>query len=128
MTKAANLCDYYIGVCYLKTGDAKKAIESLNSFSTSEDLTQSQAYSCLGDAYSETNDMAKAIEYYNKAANNVDNEMFTPFYLLKAAMALEHEKKFADAKAAYEKIKESYPMSQLGRQADGYIARCEAQM
>jgi tetratricopeptide (TPR) repeat protein len=128
MTKASNLCNYYLGVCYLKTGEPKTALEYLKSFSSSEEMAQSQAYSMTGDAYSETNDMKSAIEFYNKAANNIDNDMFTPFYLLKAGMAMEHEKNFKDAKEAYQKIKDKYPASQVGRMAYAYIARCEAQL
>ena len=128
MTKAANLCDYYIGVCYLKTGEPKKALDYLKSFSTSEEIAQSQAYSLIGDAYSETGDMKSAIDFYKKAADNLDNESLTPFYLLKAGMALEHEKNAKEAKDIYEKLKENYPNSQAGRQAEAYIARCEAQL
>jgi tetratricopeptide (TPR) repeat protein len=128
MTKAANLCNYYLGVCYLRTGDAKQALASLKDFSSKEEMTQGQAYSMIGDAYSETNDMKSAIEYYNKASETVDNELFTPFYLLKAGMAMEHEKNFKDAKVAYQKIKDNYPSSQAGRMAEAYIARCEAQL
>ncbi len=127
-TKASNLCNYYIGVCYLKTGEPKKALDFLKSFSSSEDVAQSQAYCMTGDAYAETGDMKSAIDFYKKAANNLDNESLTPFYLLKAGMAMEHEKNAKDAKEMYEKIKENYPNSQLGRQADGLIARCEAQL
>ena len=128
ITKAANLCNYYIGVCYLKTGDAKKALDYLKSFSTGDEIAQSQAYRMIGDAYSETGDMKAAIDFYKKAADNLDNESLTPFYLIKAGMALEHEKNVKEAKEMYEKIKENYPNSQAGRQVEAYIARCEAQL
>jgi tetratricopeptide (TPR) repeat protein len=128
MTKASNLCNYYIGVCYLKTGEPKKALDYLKSFSSSEDVAQSQAYEMIGDAYSESGDMKAAIDFYKKAVNNTDNETLTPFYLLKAGMALEHEKNAKEAKEMYEKIKENYPNSQEGRQAEAFIARCEAQL
>jgi tetratricopeptide (TPR) repeat protein len=128
MTKAANLCNYYIGVCYLKTGDAKKSLDYLKSFSTGDEVAQSQAYSMIGDAYSETGDMKAAIDFYKKAADNLDNESLTPFYLLKAGMALEHEKNAKEAKEMYEKLKENYPNSLAGRQMETYIARCEAQL
>jgi tetratricopeptide (TPR) repeat protein len=125
-TKASNLCNYYIGICYLKTGEAKKALDYLKSFSTGEDVAQSQAYSLIGDAYSETGDMKAAIDFYKKAADHIDVDGLTPFYLLKEGMALEHEKKYTEAKEVYQKLKFDYPTSPSAREVDANIARCDA--
>jgi tetratricopeptide (TPR) repeat protein len=126
-TKAANLSDYYIGICYLNKKDYKNAVEYLNSFSTSDPILGAAKLNLIGDAYSEQNKTDDAISYYKKAADFSDNEQYTPFYLLKLGMYYEVQKKYNDAKEAYNKIKDKYPNSQEGRQVDKYLARVNAE-
>ena len=127
-TKAANLCDYYSAICYLNTGDFKKAIESLNSFSSSDEVLEGYKLCMIGDANMELNNTEEGLKYYSKAANNTENEFAAPYFIMKAGNALEHSKKYADAKDMYNRIKEKYVNSQQFRQIDAYIARCEANL
>lgn len=125
-TKAANLANYYAGICCLNLKKYDEAVTYLNKFSTKDPVIGAVALNATGDAYAEQNKMDDAVSYYEKAANFSDNESYTPMFLLKAGNALERQKKYADAKGYYEKIKEKYPNSEEGRDIEKYIARASA--
>jgi tetratricopeptide (TPR) repeat protein len=126
-TKAANLCNYYIGISYLYKKDYAKAVDYLGSFSTTDPLLGGAKLNAIGDAYADQNKVEDAISYYRKAAEFSDNEQFTPFYLLKLGQYYEMQKKYSDAKEAYNKIKDKYPNSQEGREVEKYLARVNAE-
>jgi tetratricopeptide (TPR) repeat protein len=126
-TKAANLCNYYIGVCYLHKKDYAKAIDFLGSYSSDEPILGAAKFNAMGDAAAEQNKADDATGYYKKAAGFSENEVFTPFYMLKLGMYYESQKKFKDAQEVYNKIKDKYPNTQEGRDIDKYIARAAAQ-
>lgn len=126
-TKAANLSNYYIGVCYINKKDYKNAIDYLASFSTSDPLLGAAKLNLIGDAYADQNKTDDAISYYRKAADFSDNEQFTPYYLLKYGRYCELQKKYNDAKEAYNKIKDKYPNTQEGRDIEKYLARVNAE-
>lgn len=122
-TKTANLANYYIGVCYLHKKDYKNAIDYLGSFSTSEPALGAAKLNLIGDAYADQNKTDDAISYYKKASEFSDNDLYTPFYLLKLGAYYEVQKKFSEARETYTKLKNKYPNSQEGREADKYLAR-----
>jgi len=122
-TRQANLCHYYIGVCYLHKGEFKKAISELEDFDGKGTPVQYAAYGLLGDAYIESGNMNKGIEYYNKAAGDKDNTALTPMYLLRAGLAYEKDNKVEDAKKAYLRIRDEYPNSDQAREIDKNLAR-----
>ena len=126
-TKAANLSNYYIGICYLNKKDYKNAVDNLSSFSTSDPILGAAKLNLIGDAYADQNKADDAISYYKKAADFSDNEQYTPFYLLKLGIYYETQKKYNDAKEAYNKIKEKYPNTQEGRDIEKYLARVNAE-
>ena len=123
-TKAANLCKYYAGVSYLKTGDFNKAVTYLKDFSTDAKQIQLMAYGCLGDAYSELNKKEEAIELYKKAANTFDkDESNSAEYLFRAALLEESTGKTKEALELYKELKDKFPKTDKGFQADKYIYR-----
>ena len=126
-TKTANLCNMYIGLCYLNTGKYAEAVTYLDKFSTSDPVLGATKLNALGDAYAEQNKTADAEKYYEKAANFSDNEGFTPFYLVKLGLYLESQKKYKEAIEKYTIVKEKYPRSEEGRNIEKYIARASAQ-
>jgi TolA-binding protein len=125
MTKAGNLANFYVGVSYLKQGKFDEAINYLKDFSSSDVLVQARAYSLIGDAYMEKNQVAEAINYYEKAANYEPNEFFTPQYLTKLAIAQEVSKNNEAAIASYDKIIETYPNSSEAANAKKFKAKLE---
>ena len=122
-TRQANLCHYYIGMCYLHKGDFKKAISELEDFDGKGTLVQSAAYGALGDAYMENGNTEKGIDYYNKAAANKDDIMLTPTYLFRAGLAYESQNKPEDAKKMYIRVRDEFPTSEQARDIDKYLAR-----
>jgi tetratricopeptide (TPR) repeat protein len=126
-TKTANLANYYIGICYLNKKDYKNAVDYLGGFSTSDPILGAAKLNLIGDAYADQNKSDDAISYYRKAAEYSDNDQYTAFYLLKLGRYCELQKKYSDAKDAYNKIKDKYPSSQEGRDIEKYIARVNAE-
>ncbi len=122
-TKTGNLANYYAGICCLNLKKYDDAIKYLDKFSTSDAIIGALKLSTTGDAYSEQGKMDEAIKYYVKAADFSENDNYTPYFLFKTGMAYEKQKKNADAKKLYERIRDQYPMSDEGRDIEKYIAR-----
>lgn len=125
-TKAANLCHYYAGICYLHGGDYNNAIKQLSGFDGKGTMLEYAAWGLLGDAYMENNNTAKGIEYYEKAIGNKDDVILTPTYLMRAGLAYEMNNQADKAKIAYKRIRDEYPQSIEGRDIDKYLARLGA--
>lgn len=122
-TATANLCSYYMGVCYLRKGDYKNAIKNLEDFDGNGTEVAYAAWGALGDAYMETGNKAKGIEYYNKATGDKKNTVYTPLYLYRLGVAYELDGKLDEAKKAYTRVRDEYPQSQEARDMDKYLAR-----
>lgn len=123
-TKAGNLAKYYAGCCYLRTGDFNSAIKYLSDFSTSAKPVQMMAYGALGDAYSELNKNDEAVSNYKKAASTfTDDKNTSAEYLFRAALKLETLGKTSEAVELYKQIKNDFPQTQRGYEADKYINR-----
>lgn len=120
-TDAANVSSYYAGMSYLHLGEFKKAIQSLESFSTDDEILQAAAYAGIADALAETKKYDEAVSYYNKAAKVDANEYSTPRYLLKAAKILVLTGKKAEANKLFEEIKADYESSREAQNIDGFI-------
>ena len=65
---------------------------------------------------------ACALDYYEKAANNKNNEFTTPLFLFKAGQTAMELKKFDKAEALFTKIYKEYSKSDQGREIEKYIA------
>ncbi|MCF8278466.1 MAG: soluble NSF attachment family protein [Flavobacteriales bacterium] len=127
-TSAGNLAHYYAGVCYLRSGSYESAIEELKSFDGAGEMLSSVALGATGDAYMELNNTDEALSYYEKAADASENDFTSPVYLQKAGFAAEKAGKFDKAIDYYTQVKEKYPTSNEGRNAEKYIARAEANL
>lgn len=126
ITEAANLANYYAGVCFLKQGKFELARLYLEDFSSSDLLVQARAYSLLGDTYMEENNYEDAARYYNKAANYKPNKYFSPAYLMKEALAYEKLNEVEKAKEAYDQIITKYWESGEYQNARKFKARLES--
>lgn len=123
-TKAANLAHFYAGISYLKMGDFNNAVKYLKDFSTDAKQIQLLAYGALGDAYAEQNKTDDAISYYKKAGTTFEkDDSNSAEYLFRAALLLETKGKTTEALDLYKEIKEKFPKTDKGFQADRYIYR-----
>ena len=124
-TDAANIARLYAGECYLILNDNTNAIKYLKDFSTSSKLFQARAYKLLGDAYADQGKNKDALDYYKKAAHHFkeDAENSSEALFLAAYLA---QTKLNDTKQAVElfkELKEKFPNTVRGSEADKYLAR-----
>jgi len=127
-TNVAELSHYYAGISYYKLGEYENAIEYLSDFSTSDKMLSAVTYGAIGDSYSELGKFEKAASYYKKAADESDNKLTAPIYLLKYARVKEELKDWKEALSAYEMIKTEYKNTEEGRSIDKFITRVKIQM
>lgn len=125
-TKAGNLARYYAGVCYLQLGEYEEAIRQMDKFRTSDPVFEVLANGVIADAFLEIGQPAEALEYYDKAVRASNNEFVVPFYLKKAGMLAEDQKKWKDARRYFERLKKEFPKSQHALDVDKFLARIEA--
>ncbi len=123
LTNAGNLANYYAGLCFLYTAQYEDAIDYLSDFSSDDVILSTLALGCIGDAYLELEENDNALKYFEKAADNTDNDFTTPRYLMKQAMVLEMDDNYEYALEIYNQIKEDYSKSQIAQDIDKYIAR-----
>lgn len=124
-TDAGELANYYAGAVALKQGDNTKAIKYLKAFNTNEHQVQARAYKLLGDAYANAGKNADALSSYKKAASEFEaDKANSSTYLLTAAYFADkvmNDKK--QAEELYKEIKDKYPGTQAGDEADKYLAQ-----
>ena len=124
-TKAGNLARFYAGASYLQSGDAVNAIKHLKEFETDSKPIQARAYKLLGDAYAETSRNNDAFDNYKKAARHFeDDDQNASEYLFMAAFFADRVlKNNSEATTLYRELKDKYPRTQYGFEADKYLAR-----
>ena len=124
-TDAANLARFYAGSCYLKLDDNTNAIKHLKEFSSDAKQIQQRAYKLLGDAHADLGKNADALDYYKKAAHHFEEDqansaeaLFLAAYL--SDRVLKNQKEAIDL---FKELKEKYPQTQQGMEADTYLAQ-----
>jgi len=97
-TEPGKLARFYAGDCYLKLGD--------------------------NDAYADQGKNTDAFDYYRKAASHFEeDDVNSPEYLFLAAYFADKVLKSPDeAIKLYKKLKDKYPTSEKGFEADKYLA------
>ncbi len=123
-TKAATLAHFYAGSCYLKLDDNANAIKHLKDFNTDAKQIQQRAYKLLGDAYADQGNSKEALEYYKKAGHYFESDQAASAeaLFLAAYLASNVIKDPKEAITLYKELKEKYPMTQQGFEADKYLA------
>ena len=124
-TDSGNLANYYAGVSYLNLKKYDDAIKFLDKFSSKDDFLSSEAIGLIGDAYSQKNDNNKALEYYEKAANNNTNELTAPRFLMKAGQTALTLNKKTEALKFFTEIKEKYDATPEAQQIDALIGMAQ---
>jgi len=124
-TEAGNLACYYAGVCYLKLDDNKNAIRYLKKFSTDSKPVKARLYKLLGDASGDSGNHKDAVDYYKKSAHvfEEDKVASAEALFLAAYMTDKLLKNSKEAIELYKEIKEKYPNTVQGINADNYLAQ-----
>jgi tetratricopeptide (TPR) repeat protein len=128
LTKAANLCHYYAGICYLRLGEYEDALNYLKKFKSRDKMVAPVAEGAKGDAYVELGDMQKGLKYYLRAADISKNNFTTPIYMMKAAQVYENLQEYNKAIDLYTKIKSEFPDYARNNNIDKYIARLQVEL
>lgn len=124
-TKAGNLAHYYAGISHLRLGQFDEAIAHLKKFDSDDAMLSAIAIGARGDAHMELGDAAEALGLYEKAAKASVNDFTTPVYLMKAGLAAEKLTKYDKAVTFYARLKDEFPTSKEGRDAEKYLARAQ---
>ena len=123
-TDAANLAHFYAGSCYIKLNDNEKAVSHLKDFSTSSKPLQVRAYRLLGDAYADQGKNAEALSAYKKAARHfTEDKNASADALFMAALIADRNKDQKEAIELLKELKDKYPQTQQGVDADKYLAQ-----
>lgn len=128
-TPEANLANHYAGICCMNTGDFARAISYFEKYkkvdNAAGEILYAQNFGLMGDCQIEMNNIAKGVEFYQKAIEASTSEATAPVFIHKAAIAMCAENKFADAVAMFRRLQGEYPRSSQARDADKYIAYAE---
>jgi tetratricopeptide (TPR) repeat protein len=125
-TASGNLANFYAGMSHLNTQNYDKAIQYLDSYKGSDEMTGAQAQGGIGDAFAQLGQKEEALKYYNQASTSKSNDVITPRYALKAGLiALELGNK-AEALKHFSNIVANYKESTEFKKAEIYKAQAEA--
>ena len=108
-TSTGNLAYAYAGICYKNLGQYDEAIKLLNKFSGSDELVSPSIVGAVGDCYWDLENASKAVDYYLKAASMADNDLLSPLYKKRAALAYLSMDKKSEAVKLLEGITTEYP-------------------
>ncbi len=124
-TKAANLAEAYMGICYAHLGKYDEAVKALDKFSGDDQMVAPAIKGAMGNCYAELGQLDKAASLLLKAADESDNNSLSPIYLLQAGEILVKQGKYDNAIDAYTKIKDKYFRSYQAMDIDKYIEQAK---
>ena len=127
---AGNLAALSAGEALYNEGKYAEAAEYLKRFDSDDDVLNANALVLTGDCYVNLKKYDEALEYYQKAVKEADeNPQIVPRTLLKEAN-IDEQKKYDKALECYTTIKNDYPEFRLGNGVgiDAYIARENARL
>lgn len=127
-TNAGNRASYYSGRILLEKGQYQEALDYLSKVSMDDEIMAAQVLTLRGDCHSEMENYKAAGELYMKAANKRENNLTTPYALMKAGIAFEEAGELSSAKKAYEKLQEDYATERIVDKIEVRIARVEAKL
>ena len=125
-TKAGNLANLYVGLCYANLDKWKEAAQYIEKFSgADDDMVSPAAIGALGNVYAHLNQLDKAVTTLKKAAESADNNSLSPTFLIQAGEILESQGKKDEALKLYQQVKDKYFNSMQYQTIDAYIERCK---
>jgi tetratricopeptide (TPR) repeat protein len=125
-TSAGELATYYCGNILLKQGKFDEALDYLEDADLNDEFMAAQVITLQGDCLSEQEKYEDAADKYMQAANKRENDVTTPYALLKAGIAYEEAKEYDDAVEAYERLFKDFSGTKHAQNAELRIARAKA--
>lgn len=123
-TKAGNLANLYVGLCYAQLDKWQEAAQYLEKFEGADDaMISPAAVGALGNAYAHLNQLDKAVSNLKKAAEMADNNSLSPTFLIQAGEILESQGNKVEALKLYQQVKDKYYNSMQYQTIDAYIER-----
>ncbi len=110
-------------------GKNKEAAAYLEKYDAEGNVAGPAAKSLLGDCYVNLKQYDKAVSAFDQAIKKAGkNDYYAPTFMIKKAVVLHEQKKYADEAAIYQDIKDNYPTySQIYRfNVDKYLERALA--
>lgn len=124
-TKAGNLAEAYIGLCYAHLGKYEEAVKALDSFSAKDQMVAPAIKGAMGNCYAELGQLDKAISLLKDAADEADNNTLSPIFLQQAGQLMIKQGQPDDAIKAFTTIKEKYFRSNVAMDIDKYIEQAK---
>lgn len=125
-TRAGNLATYYAADALYRLGEYDRALEYFRAFEKDEDFLGASALAAQAAIHANREEFSRAAELYLEAAEQFENTLTSPQYLLSAGQAYEEAGNFEAALSAYERIEEEYPDSDEAQDIGRYLARARA--
>ena len=120
-SSAANKACLYAGIVYAQMKQYEDAIKYLSEYNGNDNIIAAKAKQTLGNCYSQTGDINKAIELVLEAAEMANNVAVTPACLRDAAAMYEAQGNKAEAMNLYNRIKNEYPQAPEAANIDRFI-------
>ncbi|MDA3820293.1 MAG: hypothetical protein PF590_07545 [Candidatus Delongbacteria bacterium] len=127
-TPYGNLSKYYAGACYLNLEEYEAAIEYLKDFKSDDMMIGANALGLIGDASLEIDDTKNAVKYYDKAAEQANNEYLSPVYLMKKGQTLEIQGNYKKALDVYNTIEKEWYGTREQRSIEKYQERAKLEL
>ncbi len=124
-TRPADLAHAYAGIAYNRLGNHEKALEHLKKFKGGDLLITPAITGAIGDVYINMGEHDKGIEQFLKAARAAEDQMLTPLYYKKAGNVYLMDGKYEEAIELFTRIREEYPQTPEGQEADKFIKQAE---
>ena len=117
-TSAANKANLYAGIVYAQQKLYEEAIKYLSEYEGEDNIIAAKAKQTLGNCYSHTGNLDKAIKLVLDAATMANNIAVTPSCWRDAAVMYEAQGNTAEAMKLYNRIKNEYPGSPVANEAN----------
>ena len=115
---AANKANLYAGIVYAQQKQYEEAIKYLSEYEGEDNIIAAKAKQTLGNCYSHTGNLDKAIKLVLDAATMANNIAVTPSCWRDAAVMYEAQGNTAEAMKLYNRIKNEYPGSPVANEAN----------
>jgi tetratricopeptide (TPR) repeat protein len=127
-TEAGNLATFYAATALYEKGEYDRAPTYYQRFEKQNDFIGASAYAAEASIYESRGDMQTAAERYEQAAEQYQNKLTAPRYLLEAGKAYEEAGNDSAAEEVYRRIQEEYPDSDQAEEVKRYLARVQARL